>query len=278
MAGVCKLCGTPHGDGAKFCTECGAVLISRVGDRENTEAVEPKNEAVVTNTVEENGAPVVTENVTETGSVETVETPTVNNGTTPYSGVANTYGAANAETPSAYSNPYSAPNGSNPYGGANYNAPNGSNPYGGANYNAPNGGNPYGGANYNAPNGGNPYGGANYNAPNGSNPYAPNGVNPYGVPYNPNAPQMQPQRTLNIGMLVFSIINIILGCCGCTGIIFGGAGLAFTMMAKNAKTDGDAANYNKIALILNIIGVITTILVFVAAFAMGLAEGFETAY
>ena len=32
MAGVCKLCGTPHGDGAKFCTECGAVLISRVGE------------------------------------------------------------------------------------------------------------------------------------------------------------------------------------------------------------------------------------------------------
>ena len=264
MAGVCKLCGTPYADGAKFCTECGAVLISRIGEKENTEAVEPKNEAVVTNTVEENGAPVVTENVTETGSVETMETPTVNNGTNPYSGVANTYGAANAETPSAYSNPYSAPNGGNPYGGVNYNAPNGSNPYGGANYNAPNGGNPYGGA--------------NYNAPNGSNPYAPNGVNPYGVPYNPNAPQMQPQRKLNIGMLVFSIINIILGCCGCTGIIFGGAGLAFTMMAKNAKTDGDAANYNKIALILNIIGVITTILVFVAAFAMGLAEGFETAY
>ena len=83
---------------------------------------------------------------------------------------------------------------------------------------------------------------------------------------------------MNIGLLVFSIINLILGCCSCTGFIFGGAGLAFVMMAKSAKTDGDAENYNKISMILNIIGVVLTVIVIVAAFSMGMIEGFEAAY
>jgi len=283
MAGVCKLCGAPYNDGAKFCTECGAALISRMGEND---AASTPTVTTVTAGVEKvettTETTVSTENVTEEARKEPV---------------ANTYGAANTENPSAYhpyhtdtnvGNPYgganyNAPNGSNPYGGANYNAPNGSNPYGGANYNAPNGSNPYGGANYNAPNGSNPYSGANYNAPNGSNPYgganynAPNGSNPYGGapggnPYINN--QMKPTRPVNIGMLVFSIINLIIGFCTCTGFIFGGAGLAFTLMAKSAQRDEDAKRNDRVALVLNIVGVVISILMIVAWVALMVSEGF----
>ena len=172
MAGVCKLCGTPHADGAKFCTECGAVLISRMGEEKNIGATETKIDAAFTEVKTENES---NSEVTEPSdnAVETVDSTEKN------VGVANTYGAENAAQPSAYSNPYTY-SGSNPYGGSNYNAPNGSNPYGGSNYNAPNGSNPYGGSNYNAPNGSNPYGGSNYNAPNGSNPNGYNSEAPNG--------------------------------------------------------------------------------------------------
>ena len=241
MAGVCKLCGAPYQDGAKFCVECGAVLISRVGENENTEKAEEQKE----NAVEvENIAETAVENVGNTPAQAPEDGNTVSKTT-----VSNTYGAANADNPTAYNNPYSTP-----YG--NQNA-------------TPNGGNPYSNPYTN-----NPYGGAPY----GYNPGAPNGYNQYGVPYNPNAVPKQPEKPMNIGLLVFSIINLILGCCSCTGFIFGGAGLAFTMMAKNAKTDGDTENYNKISMILNIIGVILTVIVIIAAFAMGMIEGFESAY
>ena len=264
MAGVCKLCGAPYQDGAKFCVECGAVLISRVGENENTEKAEEQKE----NAVEvENIAETAVENVENTPAQAPEEGNNVSE-----TAVSNTYGAANADNPTAYNNPYSAPYGNQnaaPNGGNPYSNPYTNNPYGGANYNAPNGNNPYGGANYNAPNGGTPY---------GYNPGAPNGYNQYGVPYNPNAVPQQPKKPINIGLLVFSIINLILGCCSCTGFIFGGAGLAFVMMAKDAKTDGDTENYNKISMILNIIGVILTVIVIIAAFAMGLVEGFASAY
>ena len=256
MAGVCKLCGAPYQDGAKFCVECGAVLISRIGENEATVKADEQKENAVE--VENNAQTAVetVENTISTNSPENENAVLETNVSETY--VSNTYGAANADIPTAYTNPY-----------ANQNAtPNGGNPYS----------NPYGGANYNAPNGNTPYGGGNYNAPYGQNPGAPNGYNQYGVPYNPNVVPQPPKKEINIGLLVFSIINLILGCCSCTGFIFGGAGLAFAMMAKNAKTDGDTENYNKISMILNIIGVILTVIVIVAAFAMGLLEGFASAY
>ena len=285
MAGVCKLCGAPYQDGAKFCVECGAVLISRIGENEATVKADEQKENAVE--VENNAQTAVesVENTTSTNSPEnenTVSETTVleNKVSETYVSetyVSNTYGAANADIPTAYTNPYASQN-ATPNGGNPYSNPYANPPYGGANYNAPNGSNPYGSGNYNAPNGNKPYGGGNYNAPYGQNPGAPNGYNQYGVPYNPNAVPQPPKKEINIGLLVFSIINLILGCCSCTGFIFGGAGLAFAMMAKNAKTDGDTENYNKISMILNIIGVILTVIVIVAAFAMGLLEGFASAY
>ena len=241
MAGVCKLCGAPYNDGAKFCTECGAALISRMGEND---AASTPTVTTVTAGVEKvettTETTVSTENVTEEARKEPV---------------ANTYGAANTENPSAYHPYHTDTNVGNPYGGANYNAPNGSNPYSGANYNAPNGSNPYGGANYNAPNGSNPYGGAP-----GGNPYINN--------------QMKPTRPVNIGMLVFSIINLIIGFCTCTGFIFGGAGLAFTLMAKSAQRDEDAKRNDRVALVLNIVGVVISILMIVAWVALMVSEGF----
>ncbi len=265
MAGVCKLCGAPYQDGAKFCVECGAVLISRIGENEATVKVEDQKENTVEDASNAQPAVEIMENTNSTQPSENGNTDIGNN--VSENNVSNTYGAANADIPTAYTNPYSNQN--NPNSGNPYYNPYGNNPYGGGNYNAPNGSNPYSGGNYNAPNGGNPY------APN---PNAPNGYNKYGVPYNPNATPQQPKKEMNIGLLVFSIINLILGCCSCTGFIFGGAGLAFVMMAKNAKTDGDTDNYNKISMILNIIGVVLTAIVIVAAFAMGFIEGLYGEY
>ena len=63
MAGVCKLCGAPYQDGAKFCVECGAVLISRIGENETPEKAEEQKE----NAVEvENIAETAVENVENT--------------------------------------------------------------------------------------------------------------------------------------------------------------------------------------------------------------------
>ncbi|MBQ8731357.1 MAG: hypothetical protein IJY82_00820 [Oscillospiraceae bacterium] len=66
-------------------------------------------------------------------------------------------------------------------------------------------------------------------------------------------------RKLATGQLVFSIINIVLGCCSCGGFIFGVISLILTIVAKNAQTDEDAAKKLKIAKILNIIGIIVTV-------------------
>ena len=44
MAKFCQLCGTPCEPGAKFCSECGAVLINRI----DASAEAPKNNDVQT--------------------------------------------------------------------------------------------------------------------------------------------------------------------------------------------------------------------------------------
>ena len=83
---------------------------------------------------------------------------------------------------------------------------------------------------------------------------------------------------MNTGMLVFSIINIVLGCCCGPMFIFGIAALIFTVIAKSATTDKTAENYNKVALILNIVGVVLSIVVVIAAFALGFVEAYSESF
>ena len=83
----------------------------------------------------------------------------------------------------------------------------------------------------------------------------------------------KPKRAANANMLVFAVINMVFGCCTLTGIIFGIAAMIFVMMAKSALTDEDAAKYNKIALILNVIGIIAVTLTLGAVIAMGFIDG-----
>ena len=90
--------------------------------------------------------------------------------------------------------------------------------------------------------------------------------NPYGQ-YQPpfgqqtpwRQPNQQPQRQMSIALVIFSVINIIFGCC-CIGMVFGIVGLIFTLNARNAPTDAEEARRKKIALALNIVGLALTII------------------
>ena len=62
-------------------------------------------------------------------------------------------------------------------------------------------------------------------------------------------------RQIATGQLVFSIINIVLGCCGLGGIL-GIIALIMTIVAKNAPTDAEADKKVHTAKILNIIAII----------------------
>ena len=185
------------------------------------------------------------------------------------------------------------PNPNNPYGqnpnnpyGQNPNNPYGQNPNNpyGQNPNNPYGqnpNNPYG-QNPNNPYGqnpNNPYG-QNPNNPYGqnpNNPYGQNPNNPYGR--NPNNPYGQgtytpppyggqfrrpQQRPMSIGLLVFSIINIVMGSCCCVGSIFGILGIIFTVGARDCATDEEEIRKKKTALVLNIVGIVLTVLVIIA--------------
>ena len=185
-------------------------------------------------------------------------------------------------------NPYGQ-NPNNPYG-QNPNNPYGQNPNNpyGQNPNNPYGqnpNNPYG-QNPNNPYGqnpNNPYG-QNPNNPYGqnpNNPYGRNPNNPYGQgnytppPYGGQfrRPQTQ-QRPLSVGLLVFSIINIVSGCC-CVGSIFGIISLIFTLSARDAATDEDEIKKKKTALVLNIFGIIIsvlTVVVYYVALINGLID------
>ena len=66
-------------------------------------------------------------------------------------------------------------------------------------------------------------------------------------------------RPLATGQLVFSIINIVLGCCSLNGIL-GIIALIMTIVAKNAQTDEDEAKKLKVAKVLNIIALVLLIL------------------
>lgn len=141
-------------------------------------------------------------------------------------------------------------NNGNPYG-------NNGNPYG------QQGQNPYG-------NNGNPYGGNPWEGPNGQrqNPY---GRDPYGQQFGQGPWQPREKRKLSVGLLVFSIINIVIGTC-CAGSIFGIIGLVFCITARDAVSEAEEIRRKKISLAINIIAVVLTV-IFIISFAVGFVNG-----
>ena len=115
--------------------------------------------------------------------------------------------------------------------------------------------------------------------PYGQNPYGqnPNGQNPYGQgPFPPfgRPPFGSMQRQISIGLLIFSIINIVFGCC-CTGTILGVMGLIFTVKARDAQTDESEKSQKRAALVLNIFAALSTfatVVAYVITVILGLAE------
>ena len=187
----------------------------------------------------------------------------------PYNGGQNQYGQ-NGNPYNGGQNQYGQ-NG-NPYnGGQNQYGQNG-NPYnGGQNQNRGtqnpwenNGQNQYG---QGGGQGGNPYGNGQGRNPweNNSGPWQNPNSGPY---YGGNAPwQPRERRNLSVGLIVFSIINILLGTC-CAGSIFGIIGLVFAITARDAATEEEEIRRKKISLAINIIAVVLTV-AFIISFAIG---------
>ncbi len=148
-------------------------------------------------------------------------------------------------------------NGQNGEGG--YQAPS-QNPYGGQ-Y-----GNPYG----------NQYGGQPSGDPYG-NPYGQN-QRPYGQQYPYGMPppggyyRPVQDRPMSVGLLIFSIINIIFGCCCSVGFVFGIIALVYTINARQSPTDEEEIRRKKIALIMNIAAVVMTV-AFIASFTVAYVSG-----
>ncbi len=155
--------------------------------------------------------------------------------------------------------------GGNPWESGNSYGQQGQNPYG-------NNGSPYGQQGQNPyGNNGNPYGQQRQN-PYGGNPWE-GGQGPYGGGYGQNGGPWQPRekRKLSVGLLVFSIINILLGTC-CAGSIFGIIGLVFCITARDAVSEEEEIRRKKISLAINIIAVALTV-VFIVSFAVGFVNG-----
>lgn len=125
------------------------------------------------------------------------------------------------------------------------------------------GGNPWESGNSYGQQGQNPYG--NNGNPYGGNPWE-GGQGPYGGPWQPRE-----KRKLSVGLLVFSIINILLGTC-CAGSIFGIIGLVFCITARDAVSEEEELRRKKISLAINIIAVVLTV-VFIVSFAVGFVNG-----
>ncbi len=133
-------------------------------------------------------------------------------------------------------------------------------------------------------NGQNPYGqnGGQGEKPweNSGNPYGSSGgpwQNPYGGPYNNGQSyggyqpwQPREKKKISVGLLIFSIINILLGTC-CAGSIFGIIGLVFAITARDAATEAEEIRRKKISLAINIIAVILTV-AFMISFAIGFIQ------
>lgn len=76
---------------------------------------------------------------------------------------------------------------------------------------------------------------------------------------------MPSKRPISVGMLIFSIINIVFSCCTLPSFVFGIIALVYTVQAQNAKTDLEEASKKKIALILNIVGAVLSVLMLVSS-------------
>lgn len=84
--------------------------------------------------------------------------------------------------------------------------------------------------------------------------------------YNVNAqpPKPVPERKFDPAALVLAVINFVMGF-SIVGALFGGAGIYIAYKAKNALLDEDHATYNKISVIIGIVGIVLSVLVIVAA-------------
>ncbi len=153
-----------------------------------------------------------------------------------------------------YGNPYADDQKNpNPYGGNGQSQ----NPYG----------NPYGGSRQSPY--GNPYVG---NGQNNGSPNRNNGQYPYGMPSPGGFYRPVQDRPVSVGLLIFSIINIIFGCCCSVGFVFGIIALVYTLNARQAPNDAEEIRRKKIALIFNIAAVVMTIALvvsFVVAVTLG---------
>ncbi len=82
--------------------------------------------------------------------------------------------------------------------------------------------------------------------------------------------QPREKRKISVGLLVFSIINILLGTC-CAGSIFGIIGLVFAITARDAATEAEEIRRKKISLAINVIAVVLTV-AFMISFAIGFIQ------
>lgn len=94
--------------------------------------------------------------------------------------------------------------------------------------------------------------------------------------------EVSKKKDLNIGMLVWSLINLVL----CSQVAAGVIALVFTLLAKG-ETDEKAKRYNRIAKIANIVGTICAAVlvlflvvfyVFMIILAFGMAVSVPTYY
>ena len=83
--------------------------------------------------------------------------------------------------------------------------------------------------------------------------------------------QRGPKRPISVGLTVFSIINIIFSCCAFPSLIFGILALVNTVKAQNAESEEQEIAKKKIALVLNVVGAVLTLLS-VMAFSVVFAE------
>lgn len=83
-------------------------------------------------------------------------------------------------------------------------------------------------------------------------------------------------RELKSGMLVWSIINTVLGFCTCVPFVLGAVGIIFTLLAKSAPSDREEQQNLRIAKVVNIITtalIAIVIIAFVSIVALAVAAG-----
>lgn len=93
------------------------------------------------------------------------------------------------------------------------------------------------------------------------------------------APMPQKKRPISVGLVIFSIINIVFSCCAFTSLLFGIIALVYTIGAQNARSDEEEVSKKKIALIINIVGIVIgviSMISFSVVFAEMLAEMIES--